>query len=174
MIFQKLIQSNNWLSVQGIFLQLYPDQKKSINGYEKVFSDLQQMKSVVSEFELIIEEQVDSFDGEVFVGVCGKKQSVDTTESEKWALDFTPWEEWLSMTISKDSLENFTELEIIAHCLYEMTFIGFNEETIQKELNKLDESVKEFENMAEENKKKNTMSIDELMKRLDKDDESHN
>lgn len=36
------------------------------------------------------------------------------------------------MTISKESLDYFSELEIIVHCLYEMTFMGFSDEDIQK------------------------------------------
>jgi len=38
------------------------------------------------------------------------------------------------MDISEESLADFSEKEIIVHCLYEMTFVGFSEEEIQKVL----------------------------------------
>lgn len=38
------------------------------------------------------------------------------------------------MDICEESLNSFSQQEIIVHCLYEMTFAGFKEEDIQKSL----------------------------------------
>jgi len=41
-----------------------------------------------------------------------------------YAIEFTEWKQWLGMDIASVTLKRFLELEIITHCLYEMTFIG--------------------------------------------------
>ncbi|NLO51569.1 MAG: hypothetical protein GX103_10490, partial [Bacteroidales bacterium] len=81
---------------------------------------------------------------------------------------------WLGMEISQESLQHFSELEIISHCLYEMTFVGFEEEEIQKELNSLEKSIEEYKNMTDEEKKANTISLEELLKDLENDESEEN
>ncbi|MCF6349348.1 MAG: hypothetical protein L3J20_13825, partial [Flavobacteriaceae bacterium] len=61
---------------------------------------------------------------------------------------------------------NFSELEIIAHCIYEMTFMGFEEEGIQEELNNLEDSVDEYKNQEEDTKTDNLTSFDDLLKKF--------
>lgn len=74
------------------------------------------------------------------------------------------------MEISPESLLHFSELEIISHCLYEMTFIGFEEKEIQEELKSIEKSIEDYKNMTDEEKKANTTSLEELMKDLEKDE----
>ncbi len=71
------------------------------------------------------------------------------------------------MYIAKDTLENFSELEIIAHCLYEMTFIGYDEEGIQDQRKSLENTVEKFQNLTEEEQKQQTISIEELKRLFD-------
>lgn len=75
------------------------------------------------------------------------------------------------MTISQATLENFSELEIIAHCLFEMTFIGFDKEEIQEELKSLNKTVEDYKNLTEEEKNQSTISLDELKASLDNDED---
>lgn len=90
-----------------------------------------------------------------------------------YALDFTPWEEWLGMDIDKESLQAFPETEIISHCLYEMTFYGFTQKKIQKEWKKIEKSVEELENMTEDEKQKQLKSWEDLKKEWDNEDEKN-
>ena len=53
------------------------------------------------------------------------------------------------MEISKESLQEFSEQEIIVHCLYEMTFEGFSEDAIQKINDRIEESRKARESNPE-------------------------
>jgi len=69
------------------------------------------------------------------------------------------------MEITQDSLNNFLEMEIIAHALFEMTFVGFGEKNIQSKLNSIKDSVEDYKNMTDEEKKAQTNSIDKLLKR---------
>ncbi len=38
---KEIISSNNWLSVKLTFAELYPEEEKNVDGYEKVFAHLQ-------------------------------------------------------------------------------------------------------------------------------------
>ncbi len=172
MIFKELIASNTWLSIETILLKLYPDEVKNLSGYQEVFEKLLLMNAEDSTLEIVVEHQKDDFDGEEYVNVSGSYKH-PKTEEEKFsqAIEFTPWIEWLGMEISKESLLNFSELEIIAHCLFEMTFVGFEEEDIQDELNKMEKSIEEYKNMTDEEKEANTTSLEDLLKDMDDDED---
>lgn len=172
---KKFIQSNAWLSVEAILLQLYPDEEKNISGYKKVFEELLFMHPEDSEISIVVAHQKDDYDGEEYVNVSGKYANPKSEEEEfSQAIEFTPWNKWLGIEISQESLQHFSELEIISHCLYEMTFVGFEEEEIQKELNSLEKSIEEYKNMTDEEKKANTISLEELLKDLENDESEEN
>jgi N12 class adenine-specific DNA methylase len=71
------------------------------------------------------------------------------------------------MEVAIECLQNFNELEIIAHCIYEMTFVGFEEEEIQEKIQNIEAEAKKYKNMTEEERKENTTSLDDLFKDLD-------
>lgn len=168
---KELIQSNSWLSVATILLQLYPDEEKNISGYQKVFEKLLFLHPEDSEIIIVVAHQEDDFDGEEYVDVSGKYANPKNEEEEfSQAIEFTPWNKWLGMEISPESLLHFSELEIISHCLYEMTFVGFEEEEIQEELNSMEKSIEDYKNMTDEEKKANTTSLEELMRNLENDE----
>ena len=171
MKFKKLIQSNSWLSVATILLELYPDEEKNISGYKKVFEELLFMHPEDSEISIVVAHQKNDFDGEEYVAVSGKYANPKNEEEEfSQAILFTAWNKWLGMEISQESLQHFSELEIISHCLYEMTFVGFEEDEIQEEFNSIEKSAEEFKKMTDEEKKANTTSLEELMKDLENDE----
>ena len=78
------------------------------------------------------------------------------------------------MEISQESFIHFSELEIISHCLYEMTFMGFEEEEIRDELNSIESTVENYKNMTDEEKDANTTSLDELLKDLENENNEEN
>jgi len=87
------------------------------------------------------------------------KDNPNTTEefanSEiSYAIEFTPWDEWLGMDISEETLEQFPYEEIIAHCFWEMTFVDWSPDEIKKKSDELEAQVKEIEEVG----------IDELKK----------
>lgn len=173
MKFSKLIKSNSWLSVELILLQLYPDEKNRISDYEKVFDDLKFLKSTDTEISIVISWVKDDFDNHEYVDVSGCER-IDTQLPDEHnrllALEFTSWDKWLGMEVDEKTLQDFTELEIISHCLYEMTFISFDQEIIQEEIDKLEKLADEIRNMSEEEKKVKLKSWDELKNELNWDD----
>lgn len=172
MTLNELIQSNSWLSIEMILLKLYPGEEVNRFAYLDVFEELLYMNPENSEIEIVVAHQIDDFDGEEYVDVSGSYRNPKSEEEEfSEALEFTPWNQWLGMEISQESLEDFTELEIIAHCLFEMTFVGFEEEVIQEEMESIQKSIEDFKNMSDEEKEENTMSLEDLFKDLDDEEE---
>jgi hypothetical protein len=173
MKFSGIIKNNFWPSVELVFLQLYPDEKHRISAYEKVFDDLKFLESTDTETSIVISWVKDDFDNKEYVDVSGCERSHTQLQNEQnhsLALEFTGWDKWLGMDVDEKTLQDFTELEIISHCLYEMTFISFDQEIIQEEIDKLEKLADEIRNMSEEEKKVKLKSWDELKNELNWDD----
>ncbi len=157
MIFNEIIKNNTWLGVSAILLENYPEEEENIEGYALVFEKLQVLNPEESDMYIELKNVTDDFDGEHYVDVGGRYKNPKTEEDKAaMALEFTPWNRWLGMEISAESLEEFSEPEIIAHCLYEMTFAGFEEKEIQEEL-------KDIKEAAEETELYETVDKDEIM-----------
>jgi hypothetical protein len=169
MKFADIIKTNSWLSVEIVFLQLYPDEKNIISEYEKIYNDLCLLKPTDTDISIVVRCEIDDYDKHEYVDVSGyyndpQKSVNDYTNS--LALEFTSWNKWLGMDFDKNSLRDFSELELICHCLFEMTFFSFEQEDIEKELNRINGIVDEIENMTEDEKKKKLIPFDEMKKRL--------
>lgn len=163
MKFADLIKNNSWLSIEMLLLKLYPEEKDSLEGYQDVYNKLRFMNPISKGISIIVKTVYDHYDHTEYIDVSGSYNNPkDNTHghTNSLAIEFTAWNEWLGMDIDEKTSQNFSELEIIAHCLYEMTFIGFEEE----EMNKIEKDVEEYKNMTEEEKEKSTTSLDELLK----------
>jgi hypothetical protein len=175
MKFDEIIKSNSWLCVGIVFLQLYPGEKKNISGYEVIFNDLKFLKPSDQDISISVSWVDDDPDNEKWVDVSGYNnhpQDNPEDQTNSLALEFTSWDKWLGMDIDQKTLLDFTELEIISHCLYEMTFYGFDQDEIQNEMEEINKSVEEIKNMTEEEKKVKLKSWDDLKKELDLDDKN--
>lgn len=169
MKFSDIIKSNSWLSVELVLLQLYPDEKYHISAYEKVFDDLKFLDSTDTKISIVISWVKDDFDNQEYVDVSGYERSdtqLPNEQNHSLALEFTSWDKWLGMDVDEKTLQGFTELEIISHCLYEMTFVSFDQEIIQEEIDKLEKLADEIRNMSEEEKKVKLKSWDEIKNEL--------
>ena len=170
MRFKDLIRTNSWSSIEIRLLDFYPQEKSRISAYEEVFFKLQIMPEKESDMLIVLDKEYDNdAPNGYYVGVSGRKKDNENDGSPTtpfYAIEFTPWNEWLSMEIDSNTISEFTEHDIIAHCLYEMTFIGFDEMKIQGKLNQLTKTAEEVENMTEEEKAK-LITIDKLIFALD-------
>ncbi|MCD4669727.1 MAG: hypothetical protein K8S14_04715 [Actinomycetia bacterium] len=166
----ELIRQNSWLSIELTLLDIYPEEKKNISGYEEIFSQFVSMPVIETDMIIEIKREIDDFDNEEYIDISGRKKNRPKDQKEQeisYALEFTPWSEWLGMQIDKNSTKNFTELEIISRCLFEMTFVGFDENGIQKELNKINDTVEEYKLLTDEEKKLRTISLEDFKQQMD-------
>lgn len=159
MKFKELICKHNWNQVHSTLMQLYPDQEKNIEEYRQVFKELDNIKPVETKMRIVIEDVYDEYDKNYYTHVSGKDGSLNKesdpehfkddeigNQEVSYAIEFTDWAEWLSMDIDHESLSKYSELEIIGHCLWEMTFYGFTQEDIKKAIDTIDKRAQEAKN----------------------------
>ena len=183
MILKDIINKNSWSSTKTQFLKEYPQEEKNIEGYKSVYEKLCLLPLKKSDMRIVVDEIFHKdLNDEPYVDVTGKngtlqkeledfkyfneQENSEVANSEvSYALEYSPWAEWLGMEIDPDSANKYSELEIIAHCLYEMTFFGFDEESIKKQCDELKRSADEIDNMTEEERKKNLISFEDFEKK---------
>lgn len=169
MILSDIIKSNSWLSVRLTLEKLIPDQEEFLDDYEKVFNELRIMQALPGKITIDVKSVHDTYDDSHYVDVSGyyTNPAERTNEySNSLAIEFVPWNEWLGMPIDETSLKNFSELEIIAFCLHEMTYAGFEQEEIQSEIDKIKSIKDEYESLSPDEKEKRTYTLDELKEKL--------
>ncbi|RUT78422.1 DUF6557 family protein [Ancylomarina longa] len=170
---KELIEQYQWLEIRKALCCLYTETDRNLEGYELVFEKLKHITPKENNFEIVL-QTIKEENWESYVHVNATDLSSESTDefSGSWSLMGTPWNEWLFMPISKESMENFTEIEILAHCLWEMTYCGFEEESIQEFNDKLDDEEAEFESLTEDERKEKYSTFDEIKEKYNypKDD----
>lgn len=145
MTLKKLLQTNSWLSIAAILKHLYPNETSDLSGYKEVFEKLLLMDSKNSDISIDVVKQKDDFDGEDYVDISETyKNQKNQKERFSQAIEFTPWNQWLGMEISPESFIHFSELEIFSHCLYKLTFIGFEQEDIRDESGRIESTIENY------------------------------
>lgn len=168
MIFKELIQTNTWEAISSLLLEIYPDTEKDMEGYRLVFEKLKVMNPKKSDISIFISKEVD--EDEEYMDVSGLYNN-PKNEKEKYpqAIELKAWQKWLGMNMSNESLEDFSESEIIVHCLYEMTVVGFSEEDILKANKRIKKCRKDFELMTGTERNQNTTAVEEILKKWNED-----
>jgi hypothetical protein len=130
MEFYKYIENCKWEDVQPVMLaicrqrgpkQYVEDRKKNVNGYdcfESVFDRLRHIKP--AESDMSIQITVSDDDG----------VSVSCIQKNHAGLYgfLYPWDESLGMEIVFKDVTGLSDEEIVANCIWEMTYWGFSEE----------------------------------------------
>ena len=175
MKFATIIKTNSWLSVETIFLQLFPDEITNMEEYEAVFNDLKLMEPIEMNISIVLRHIIDDYDNEEYVDVTGYyNENLDESGvPESLALEFTPWNKWLGMEIDNKTLSEFSELELICHCLFEMTFFSFDQNETQEEIERMDGIVENIKNMSEEEKKEKLIPFEKVKEMLFKKDQEN-
>lgn len=159
---KKLIDKYNFKTIKKRFLELYPDQKKNIPGYEKVFERLKKLKPKKDNFKISLRVYKEKGE-EDWIKVSGLNPK---DKNVSYAIEFTSWNQWLGMKIERKTLKLFPEIDIICHCLWEMTFMGFEEKEIQKDFKDLIKTTKKIKKDIKAGKKVKSISLKEFEERL--------
>ena len=121
----------------------YPEEANNSFGYLGVIRKLKNMQPDRGcNYMIDVYKDSDEFVSEYF-GVHGVKGN----DGLSYAMGFDPWSQWLAAEITDGSFEYLSRIEVVAHCLFEMTFAGFHEEDIAS---KLETIVSDAEDMLEE------------------------
>ncbi len=127
-----LIHKHAWDDVHAALVRLYPDHESELEGYEEVFNKLKALTPVDSEYQLRIDLVYSESVGEYQLETTSMSPTQTSGKTGSlFILEFTPWSKWLGMELDPHTLEKFSEFDIIAHCMYEMTFFGFTQEDIK-------------------------------------------
>lgn len=142
--FHDLIHAVTWEDVRP----LLEDYDEFPEGYERVFDRLREMQPEPEEeeedrFTLLIRFQPQFALGpgarasRLYSHVYGVLPDDPTTH---WAVEFRPWKHWLAAPIHPKSLANYTNAQIVAACLWELTWGGFDEIQQARRISELDQA----------------------------------
>ncbi len=138
-------------------LQLTEGAKEETKPYaQEAFEELKKLKPDTSEPFTIEIERVSEFNGEFDQTQYYDVSSLHPDEEEsyrKQSIAHLRWRLWLWADISSDTLNKFICNDIVAHCLWEMTWYGFSnrkqQERVRSMFRSSDRVMKEYK---EENK----------------------
>lgn len=144
---KEIICQTDWQDVAIAIVTQRPCQRKALGRFMKVFESLVLMEPVATEYQIRIEQQPEGLNSDrTFPVVVGVKKGVD----ERWSLAFCSWTEWLGMEVCRKTMETYSNGQIVANCLHEMTFFGFTEDDIKRHGEELEDSVREAEEHPED------------------------
>jgi len=86
-----------------------------------------------TEFTVCLETQVDC-DSKKYNHVFGIKDD----PKFRYALYCTDWSEWLKMKVDDNTIEEFGEIVVLAHILFEMTYRGYYKTEINKTIHEIE------------------------------------
>jgi len=128
----------------------FESEKDSKDGYESAFNELMGKKRHRHNLsDLFIKVEIVNEDGSDYLNTDG----IDIKNGKHYGIEFCPWEDWVSMFIQQETLDTLSKEDIVAGCLYEMTFFGFSENRVQKELKEMRESIEEAKEEYKKTKK---------------------
>jgi len=97
----------------------------------------------------------------------------ERTVPDSYAYEFEDWNEILGYKTDDENIVTFGEARLLACVLYELTYLGVNEEAVEKERRALKNAVKDVKNIienAEDNLKDCFVSWDEIKQMFDGDE----
>lgn len=123
--FKDLINEVNIFEVWKQINKYYPDQVKNRVGYIKIWKELKSIKRIIkSDIVIVINKYKEG--REIYYKVSGN----DKNKKLPLALEYSSLSQWLGYYVSNECFENFKNSEIVAHCLWELTWSGFSNKEI--------------------------------------------
>ena len=134
-ILRDLLRETTFKKVWKVLKKLYPESHKT--SYTLTWLELLAIKRLPkNKDEMSINFY--KWGGKFHVDGINNNQSIP-----RWALDLSGFREWLSFYVSNKIINNFSIEEILAYCLWEMTFNGYSDKTISNERKQLTKLIKE-------------------------------
>lgn len=143
MIFKELLQKVSIDDVVCYINNHYEDEKKFEEDYRRMYASLLNSEpNIDSDLLLYMALVLPIFgDEKEYFDVSG----YSFEEEVSYAIEFTPWNEWLGMKVAENSIKEYGAVTFVAECLREMSFISFEEACISEKVNQLEDICKEIE-----------------------------
>ena len=137
MTLQELFDAYEFEDIEDRLGELYPKNfKRNVVGYEEAFERIKEIQDeVCSSYVLNIVHVEDEVPYEHVT--C-------ELNGETYSLSMTPWKEWLGMTFQDYLFDIYEALDILCHCLWEMTFLGYNEKDIERFVKETESAILEL------------------------------
>jgi hypothetical protein len=176
-----LISVAHWTDVERSLVQHYPDARESLDGYRETFFHLRRLRPVATTMRICLRTTFrPALDDEPFLEVVGRngtlnrdsedfnclgeaEDSIYALSEAGFGLELEPWSEWVGMGIDADTSGKYLPSEIVAHCLWEMTWFGFDETAIDAQREELARRVDELNAMTEEEKKERLIPMEQVL-----------
>lgn len=131
-----ILQEVTFEDVFKCLIRYFTDQEVNKDAYLSVFNTLLEKKPKkhnLDDLFICVEKSKDDFsnDDREYLNTYGI--NVINHTNIRYGLEFCEWIDWISMFITKETLKTLSKEEIVASCLYEMTFFGFCEEKVKDE-----------------------------------------
>lgn len=130
MLLKSLLEEVNYTDVEVSLLALSLNDTKNIKDgkYKAIFYTLKQLHTILTDIDIILSEDINDLQlcSNFKYHVTGK-----TSANELLFIQGVPWSEWLGMNISSSLESKFSSSEIVAICLYNLSYFGYSEEEIQ-------------------------------------------
>lgn len=181
----ELLESVRWPDTKAFLLWSYPDVAGFLDDYRLVLAKLRKSVPIESNMRIILNEtNREGLDDEPFIEVVGRngqlnrdqcdfkyfQDAVDTEYANSetdFSLSLVPWEQWLGMQIDIGTLDKFSAPQIVAYCLWDMTFHGFEQWQVQETMDEIKRRVDEIDAMTEEERKEKLIPMEEVMRKLE-------
>jgi hypothetical protein len=153
MTLKELIQRHPvWAGIRHYLVECYPGARGAIRSYEDVFQALLYMRPRPSGMTIVVDSVITpsagpnpvvvvyGYDGrlnkdiEGFEGLGVPPDGESAMSLARFRMVYAPWEEWLGMEIDARTMAGTEENAIIAHCIKEMTWAGFDQGTIRQQM----------------------------------------
>lgn len=170
MILLDIFNQVTFKDVQISLLKHYPSEEYALADYKKVFLGIFQLqpKKNIEKWKIIIEPYKDTFinkeDNQQYTDEGYDIYAKKAKDKNHYAIECTPWEEWLSMNIDNKTLKSMSSADIIAHCLYEMTFMSFDQNEIRDVIEMVKGLAEEVKESLEQHEAKEPLNLSDIQK----------
>lgn len=139
----EILSRFGWQELEPCYLRLYPKEKRHKKTARDAFAYIKSLQPVSTGMRIEIDYRDDAEGG--YHEVLGQDGTLraDGLE-ESFCLALVDWEEWLGMEINPTSQQRYADLDIVCHCLWEMTWFGYSMEQIVQAREDLDRQAEEF------------------------------
>jgi len=112
-------------------IEQFPEEVSNLIGYKEAMDEIYAIEPVESDFELEIKYFLSDDDsGELYLNTRCVKEG----EPIGYSIMGMIWGEVLGVQVPKYLLDEFSNKMIAAHCLFEMTFLGYSNKAVQQEI----------------------------------------